>query len=64
MGEAETFKVGDRVESPIGMVGLVTRVENGTVYVSYRERGRGNEGIYDPQWFRIYSAMLKNLERH
>ena len=57
------FKVGDRVQSPAGFLGRVTKVANGTVYASYDEKGKSTEGIYSAAWFDRYPNMLKIFER-
>lgn len=58
------FRAGDRVQSPAGFAGAVTRVADGVVYVEYRgERGRATRGVYDAAWFDRYPGRLLNLGR-
>lgn len=53
------LRVGDKVDSPIGFAGRVTRIDRGTVYVEYHDKGRHSESIYTPEWFAKWPGMLK-----
>lgn len=56
------FKVGDRVESPYGAQGRVTKIDD-AIHVTYKDRGKEWHGIYDERWFEIYGdQMLKNWD--
>lgn len=63
MKSAVPFKVGDQVQSPAGFFGRVTRVDNGTVYCTYAEKGVATSAIYTPDWFRLYGRLLRRLEQ-
>lgn len=59
MAIAAELRVGDSVDSPVGFTGRVSRIELGTVYVEYRDKGGRSEGIYTPEWFARWPTMLR-----
>ncbi len=59
MAIAAELRKGDTVESPIGFQGRITRIDNGTVFVDYADKGGRSEGIYTPEWFARWPTMLK-----
>lgn len=59
MTTARDFRVGDRVDSPIGFGGSVSRIQDGTVYVDYSDKSGRSQGIYTPEWFKMWPTMLK-----
>lgn len=62
LSPAPHLKAGDRVQSPAGFLGRVTRIADGAVYVEYHEKGRSTYGVYNRQWFAQYGDLLKKVE--
>lgn len=63
MTVAALLKVGDRLQSPVGLFGRVSRIKNGTVYVTYSAKGGTSEAIYTPDWFRRYGELLQRVPK-
>ena len=63
MINAATLKVGDHLQSPAGSYGRVIRIENGTVFATYRDRGGDWQATYTPEWFKRYGDLLRRMER-
>jgi hypothetical protein len=59
---APHLKAGDRVQSPAGFLGRITRIADGVVHAEYHEKGRSSYGVYDWQWFALYGDLLKKVE--
>jgi hypothetical protein len=55
------FKIGDKVEGPIGQRGVVAKIENGSVVVDYHERDRPLRTTYTADWFAKWPDMLKHI---
>lgn len=56
---AGDFRVGESVQSPIGMLGRMVRIERGTLTAEYPGKGGTAVSTYAPEWFEKYPGMLR-----
>jgi hypothetical protein len=59
--DAYGFKIGDRVENSYGYAGRVSKIDGGTVVLTYQERGVEWKSTHTAEWFKQYPGMLKLL---